>query len=404
MSRQGWMVDIVTATALVAATSVASPTSRADACPFCGVIGQSLSQRRDAADRVAVGEAEGIAAVDATGVLSQRFHVHQMLRGRADAQGTSVSARVSGQVRGTAILFYTRADEEDRADGNGAGKSGELEQGRWLAVSADEALLGYVATAPAVSEPAAKRLEWFAAKLEHPQPQIAEDAFVEFGTAPLAAVQVAAGAIHADRLQQWVIEPAIDSRRRGFYGLALGIVASQTPDPSEKEICIRSLHGAIEAPADDFRAGFDGVMAGLLVAEGERGLRFLEKRGLFGPDARAVDQRHLLASLRFAWESLADSIPRDRIAEATAKLLARRVVAADATIDLARYRAWQAVDDVAQLWNTLGPDDPLVRRAVAGYLTACPLPAAQAHLEKIERRDPTLLSQALEAATLLLAR
>ena len=101
---------------------------------------------------------------------------------------------------------------------------------------------------------------------------------------------------------------------------------------------------------------------------------------------------------------MADSIPRDRIAEATAKLLARRVVAADATIDLARYRAWQAVDDVAQLWNTLGPDDPLVRRAVAGYLKACPLPAAQAYLEKIGQRDPALLSQALEAATLLLAR
>ena len=392
------MVDIVTATALVAATSAASTTSRADACPFCGVIGQSLSQRRDAADQVAVGEAEGIAAVDAAGVLSQRFHVHQMLRGRANAQGTSVSGRVSGQVRGTAILFYTRADEEDR----GAAKSGELGQGRWLAVSADEALLGYIATAPAVSEPAAKRLEWFAAKLEHPQPQIAEDAFVEFGTAPLAAVQVAVGAIVADRLRQWVVEPAIDPRRRGFYGLALGIVASQTPD--QKEACVRSLHGAIESPADDFRAGFDGVMAGLLVADGEQGLRFLEQRGLFGTEARAVDQRHLLAALRFAWESLADSIPRDRIAEATAKLLARRVVAADATIDLARYRAWQAVDDVAQLWNTLGPDDPLVRRAVAGYLTACPLPAAQAYLEKIGQRDPALLSQALEAATLLLAR
>lgn len=392
------MVDIVTATALVAATSAASTTSRADACPFCGVIGQSLSQRRDAADQVAVGEAEGIAAVDGTGVLSQRFHVHQMLRGRADAQGTSVSGRVSGQVRGTAILFYTRADEEDRV----ADKSGELGQGRWLAVSADEALLGYVATAPAVSEPAAKRLEWFAAKLEHPQPQIAEDAFVEFGTAPLAAVQVAAGAIVADRLRQWVVEPAIDPRRRGFYGLALGIVASQTPD--QKEACIRSLHGAIESPADDFRAGFDGVMAGLLVADGEQGLHFLEERGLFGTEARAVDQRHLLAALRFAWESLADSIPRDRIAEVTAKLLARRVVAADATIDLARYRAWQAVDDVAQLWNTLGPDDPLVRRAVAGYLTACPLPAAQGYLEKIGQRDPALLSQALEASTLLLAR
>ena len=41
-------------------------------------------------------------------------------------------------------------------------------------------------------------------------------------------------------------------------------------------------------------------------------------------------------------------------------------MAADATVDLARYEAWQPVGEVAALWGTLGRDDPLVRRAVAG--------------------------------------
>ena len=168
--------------------------------------------------------------------------------------------------------------------------------------------------------------------------------------------------------------------------------------------CIDALHRAVEAPADDFRAGFDGVLAGVLVAEGEAGLDFLEHRGLFARQARALDQRHLLAALRFAGESLTYEIPRGRIVAATASLLASPAVAADATVDLARYRAWETVAEVSRLWDTLGNDDPVVRRAVAGYLAACPLPAARQELERISRQNPGVLKQALDAAALPPAR
>jgi hypothetical protein len=274
----------------------------------------------------------------------------------------------------------------------------------WSAVAADEPLLGYVATAPATSLPAAERLRWFAIRLENPDPAIAADAFTEFGLAPFAAVLQAADALDPDRLRSWVSEPGIDARRRGFYGLALGVVAATTDNPTVASDCTAALRRAIAAPGDDFRAGFDGLLAGLLVADGERGLDFLRERGLMDPSARALDQRHLLAALRFAWESLADAIPRPRIAAATAALLASPAVAADATVDLSRYGAWEAVDNVVRLWDAQGKADPLVRRAVAGYLAACPLPAAKQHLEQIRERDPALLQQALDAASLPAAR
>mgnify|MGYP003337121647 FL=1 len=255
-----------------------------------------------------------------------------------------------------------------------------------------------------MSAPEAERLRWFARRLEHPEAAIAADAFTEFGLAPFEAVRAAADAFDPQLLRGWVREPAIDQRRRGFYGLALGLVASRSDDPGEARACRDALRQAIELPADDFRAGFDGLLAGLLVAEGPHGLDWLEGRGLFGRAARPVDQRHLLSALRFAWESLADTIPRHRIEAATAKLLSSPVVAADAAIDLARYRSWEAVDDVARLWDELGADDPLVRRAVAGYLSACPQPAAREQLDRIRRTSPVLLEQAIEAATLPAAR
>jgi hypothetical protein len=298
-------------------------------------------------------------------------------------------------VAGTAVLFGTEA---------AASADGATPAVAWSAVAADETLLGYVAAAPATSRPAADRLRWFATRLEHPDAAIAADAFTEFGLAPYADVRGAAAAIDPARLREWVDEPGIDARRRGLYGLLLGVVATASREPAAAMACIDALRRAVSAPADDFRAGFDGLLAGVLVAEGERGLAFLRTRGLFGRAARPLDQRHLLAALRFAWESLADTIPRGSIVAATAELLTSPAVAADAAVDLARYRAWEAVPLVSGLWDRLGGDDPLIRRAVAGYLAACPLPAAKRELERIRAADPLRLEQALDAAALPAAR
>ena len=357
------------------------------ACPFCGVVGRSLAERRDQATVTAVGEAEGGAAQDAAGLATQRFRLLAKLHGREDMP-TDATARIESPVRGTAILF----GEADGVEADAAI--------RWTAIEADESLIGHVASAPSTSEPAAARLHWFAARLEHPQPRIAEDAFTEFGLAPFEAVRAAADTFDPEKLRAWVADRGTEQRRIGFYGLALGLAAAGEPDASKRQASVDALHAAIRAPADDFRSGFDGVLAGLLVAEGPRGIDFLEQSGLLAKDARPVDQRHLLAALRFAWESLADSIPRPRVAEATASLLSSPVVAADATVDLARYRAWDAVGEVTALWDSLGRDDPLVRRAVAGYLTACPTPEARRALDAIRSRDPKRLQEAVTAASL----
>jgi hypothetical protein len=381
------------ATILIVVLAMAAwDATPAAACPFCGTVGQSLAQRRDAAAIVAIAEAEGTAAAEPSSVLMQRFRIDQVLRDTAHASvvGATVPARVAGPIAGTAVLFGA---VKAAADGRS-----------WSAVAADESLLGYVAAAPATDLPAAERLRWFATRLEHPDPAIAADAFTEFGLSPFTAVRAAASALDPDRLQAWVSEPGIDARRRGLYGLLLGVVAAAAKDPAVTRTCIDTLHRAVEAPADDFRAGFDGVLAGVLVAQGQDGLDYFDRCGLLSRQARALDQRHLLAAVRFAVESLSEAIPRGRLVAATAALLASPAVAADATVDLARYQAWDTAAEVSRLWDTLGADDPVVRRAVAGYLTACPLPTAKQALEQIRSRDPQRLQQALDAAALPMAR
>ena len=353
----------------------------AGACPFCGPVGRSLAARRDAADAVLIGSAAGAAARAADGLLVQPLSPVADLRGTTDVPADVIECRVAEPITGTGILFGSRSE-------NGL---------RWEAIAADEALIAHVAAAPAAEEPAAPRLRWFAGRLEHANPAIAADAFTEFGLAPFEAVREIADAFDATRLRVWLAADGIDHRRRGFYGLALGL-ASRSADEATRAAAIAALHAAVQSPGDDLRAGYDGMLAGVLVAEDEAGLGYLRDRGLFTSTTRPGDARHGLAALRFAWECLAETIPRNRIAEATAGLLDNPAVAADATIDLARYGRWDEVDRVVALWPSLGRDDPLVRRAVAGYLEACPLPAARSHRARLAAADPAAWAVARAAA------
>ena len=359
---------------------------RADACPFCGPVGESLARRRDTAGYVCIAEAADRARPDAAGLLAGAFRVIQVLPdtpGRVAGEPPAVvTARVEAPMEGTALLFGS-ADSPPR----------------WSAVAADEALLGHVVTAPAVTQPAGERLSWFAARLEHPAAAIAADAFAEFAIAPYPAVWEAAEALAARPLAAWVADPATDQRRRGFYGLALGIVVAQGL-AGGKTLSSAPLRAALDAAGGDFRAGADGLMAGILVADGNEGLDWLVDRA--GPD-RPVDQRQLLSALRFAAEYLGATIPPGRIAAATARLARSPAVAADAIIDLARAEAWEEIDAVAAWWDAAA-DDPLIRRAVAGYLLACPSAAARDHLARIGREDPAGLAKARAAAELPLGR
>lgn len=364
---------IATAVAFVAAAT-------ATACPFCGPVGRSLAERRDAAARLVVADAVRKAGRADEGLLLQDFAAIVTLRGGELPPGSVVEARVEASVPGTALLFG-------------------MDEGpvtRWEAIAADESLIDHVARAPAVEEPVDRRLRWFAARLEHPHEAIAADAFTEFGNAPFDAVAAVATDFDAARLRAWLADEA-SGRRRGFYGLALGLTVAAAP-ADDRAASIAALHAAVEAAGDDLRAGYDGILGGVLVAEGLSGLEYLERRGLFAADTRPGDARHALAALRFAWESLAESIPRERVAVATADLLGNPAVAAEAATDLARYRRWSDVDRVAALWTSVGRDDPLIRRAVAGYLEACPLPAAAAHRDRLAAADPVAWQAAREAA------
>ncbi|MBI3839654.1 MAG: hypothetical protein HY288_17170 [Planctomycetia bacterium] len=265
----------------------------------------------------------------------------------------------------------------------------------WNAVAVNEASYAYFARAPSLKTPVAERLRYFAPYLEHREPLVAEDAYLEFGHAPFDQVARVADLLPMARLRTWLTDPHVTPERKGFYGLALGLGTA----PSERTGNTEFLRQLILAPEDDFRAGFDGILGGYLLLAGIKGLELVDQRYLANPRAADGDVRHAMTAVRF-YREYGHEIPLDHLQQAMRHVLARAEFADSAITDLARWKDWGALGQIAALYTREGYDRPAIRRAIVGYLLACPDAAAVKTLVHLRQVDP----QGIAAVERILSR
>ncbi len=363
--------------AIVVTAVCAGISASATACPFCNAIKPTLAQQRDESVAAFIGE-----ALDKPGrehPAAQSFTIHRPLKGKSLLGEGPVRLIPDIHVKqGTLVLLV----------GNGEAGAAVKEL-QWTAIPLDEAAFAYVAQEPDLRQPSVKRLAFFAKYLEHPNRMLADDAYLEFGHASYDQTAEVAAKLSMSDLRRWLDDPKLPPERKGFYALALGFAKGQ----SDREQNKKHLRARIDAPANDFRAGFDGLLAGYLLVDGRAALDLIQTRYLADPKAADGDVRSALKALRFYHEYSRD-VPADKVAAAVARVLARPEFAAEALADLARWKYWPIADQVAGLYEQKEYADPTIGRAIVGYLKACPEAKAAAALDRLRKADPDGVEEA----------
>jgi hypothetical protein len=348
----------------------------ATACPFCSAPQPSLAERRDSADVVLLAE------VIREGEEKPTLRVHRALRGPVpDSAQLSSNADLGDLAAGQLLLVFLTTDAKG--------------ENLTTIIPVDETSAIYVARAPSTKLPEAQRLPYFARYLEHADNLIADDAYAEFGRAPLEAVRQVVGQVPMSSVRAWLTDDRVPQSRKGLYGLLAGLAVDSEDRRANAEV----LESIIAAPSSDFRAGFDGVLGGYLLLEGKRGLQQLERRYVANVDAPRGDVLHFLTSLRF-YAEYGHEISVPRLARAIRPLLNRPEFAAAVIIDLGRWEDWDAVSSIATLFDRPGYEDAAIQRAIVGFLLVCPTPEAKTALAELRQRRPQRVAE-LEATALL---
>lgn len=375
-------------------------------CPFCVSLKPTLTQRREAASVVVLGEfreRDGKQAV---------FRLHQFLQGQSllsegkgtGAKETGENLRVTTDAEfkpGALVLLFGEAPKVEGASPKSVAekappaKAAGKPELSWSHIGVNELSFAYVARAPSSRKAPAERLRYFARYLEHDDALMAEDAYQEFGHTPFDKVAEVAEAFDQAKLRRWLGDEHLPDYRKGLYGVALGL-AKSAEDRKANEELMRKL---IDEQSEDFIAGFDGVLGGYLLLAGDRGLKHLEERYLANPKSADGHVRHTLTALRF-YHEYGREISRPRLRQALRLLLDRPEFAAPAIVDLARWQDWESLDRIAGLYGQKQYEAPGIKRAIVGYLLVCPGEPAAKHLDRLRRTDPKTVADAEKSISL----
>jgi hypothetical protein len=257
---------------------------------------------------------------------------------------------------------------------------------------------------PTLDKPLAERLRYCVKYWENDDPQVADDAYREFARAPLDAVADVADAVDFAEVRRRLVDPAVPDERKGLYGLVLGMAADPPTRARNVELLKQIIAGSNNTgstgtestgtgPPSDFRAGFDGILGGLLWAEGAAGLDLIDKQLLANREAAEGDVRHAQTALRF-YQQYGRDIPSERMKGSLALLLDRPSTAAGALEDLTRRRDWDFVDRAEKLFLASPGDDATLDRAVVGYLLVSSRPEAEGALKRLHEASPRRVDEA----------
>lgn len=206
--------------------------------------------------------------------------------------------------------------------------------------------------------------------------QIVDCAYGEFAAASDSAVSQLKPVLNPRMLRAWIeLEGRTAQERRLFFTL-LGVCGNSADLPF------------VEAAIDDRLEGndygdLDAILATYLTLAGSAGLNEIDRRLLEPDDIPIQARRAAINAFRFHVEN-ESVLDKDRMI-ASFRLLLKDPNSADFVIrDLTRWEDWKSLNAVLSLQSRAG-EMAWLRRPIAEYLSACPLPTAQAALEPAKK-------------------
>jgi hypothetical protein len=206
-----------------------------------------------------------------------------------------------------------------------------------------------------------RNLTFFFNYLEHPDPEVARDAFLEFAKATDAEISQAAPKLRPEKVREWLRSPQTPQERLSLYSVLLGGCGSA----GDSDLLATMLNDGSERST----AAYDGLLAGYIHLRPKEGWELAVKT-LADGKRPLLTKLGVLRTLRYYHGSQPDE-SRPRILEAMAVLLPQHDLADIAVEDLRRWKIWDLTPQVLGLYGKQGYTAPIVKRALIRYALCC---------------------------------
>jgi len=346
------------------------------ACPFCGAISSTLTQDLEFTDAAALGVCVlPASSEDPAAVPMHRFKVTRILKGDAVSRiGVEVLLPAAEAFQVGDVALMVAVSEEDLWEWGAVGP---------LSPAAAE----HVEKLIELPKSGKERMRYFLGLLYADDKVLADDAFNEFALASVEEMATVKPFLDREEVIRIVSDPATKLEVRRLHWTLLSICGR----PEDVRVPEQAIAQRLAEEQDS--VGFDSALSCALVLGGVPALEKIEQRILKRPDARYSDIHSAVLAIRVHGTEF-KQIPRQRLVESLRLVLDKPEVADLVIPDLARWEDWTQIDKLVRLFAAPEPLSQYLKVPVVRYLQACPLPEAEAALEKCRQIDPESVRRA----------
>jgi len=358
--------------ALLGSACLAAPAA---ACPFCGSQGETLTQAVNQASMVLYGTFKNGQLDNNTGKGSTELHIEAVIK-KHDFLGDKKMVLVPRYIP-------TDKDKPPRYLVFCDVFKGNLDVYRGMPVSKDTSdIVLYLTGLLAIKEKdVASRLAFTFNYLDNADPDVAGDAFKEWGNADYdQAYRDVARTLPADKLARWLEDPNTPSYRLGTYASLLGHCGT------EKHADL--LRKLLDDPQRRLTSGIDGMLSGYVLLRPKEGYEYLLSI-IKNPKKEFLYRYAALRALRFFWVYRPEVLPKMDLQKGVEALLDQGDIADLAIEDLRKWQCWDATERVLALADRPSHDVPIIRRAILRFALSCQdkQPRAAAFVKQMRQKD-----------------
>jgi hypothetical protein len=219
-------------------------------------------------------------------------------------------------------------------------------------------------------------LRYYAKFLDHADPMVAEDAFLEFARSDDRDIGAVVKELAPALFRRLLAQPKLEPERLSLFAFLLGGCGTDED--------ARYLRKLIDEGGDTARA-LDGIVAGYINLRPKEGWQLAYER-LADPKQHFTVRFGVLRALRFyhGWK------PKEthaHVLHGLGLLLPDGDLADMAIEDLRQWKTWDLTKDVLAQFGKKSHAAPITHRAIIRYALSCPLPEAREFVKNIRPRE-----------------
>lgn len=229
--------------------------------------------------------------------------------------------------------------------------------------------------------------EFFVRQLDHPDADVASDAFLEVARAADTEVAAAARSIAPQRLRRLLLDPATPADRRGLIAFLLACGR----EPSDLQLIQRMVR---DVPADH-PGTRRGLLAAYIVLQPKEGWEHTLQT--LADQRTGFLERHAAFDVLLFMKNWQPETYRPNILLGMRAAIVSGDLADLAIEELRRWKWWDLTEVILEAYHWPTHDSPIVRRAILRYAVGCPVAAAAKFVENVRKEDPELVREITEA-------